>query len=51
MEWEVSILTINLLDLDQTEARSAEKKFLETTPPPYFRVWVTAPLLYLDPAL
>ena len=31
------------LFLDQTEARRAPKKFLETAPPPYLRVWMTAP--------
>ena len=33
------------LFLDQTEARRAENIFLETTPPPppYFRLWMTAP--------
>ena len=30
--------------LDQTEARRADKKFLETfPPPPYLRVWMTRP--------
>ena len=31
--------------LDQTEARRADKKFLETSPPPppYLRVWMTRP--------
>ena len=31
------------LFLDQTETRRAEKKVLETAPPPYLRVWITAP--------
>ena len=40
------------LFLEQTGARSAEKMFLETPPPPNLRVW-TAPSLSqgLDPAL
>ena len=32
-----------LLFVDQTEARRAGKNFLETGPPPYLRVWMTAP--------
>ena len=41
------------LVLDQTEARRAEKIFLEDRPPPYLRVWMTSPPLShgLDPAL
>ena len=46
------------LFLDQTEARRADKKFLETFPtPPYLRVWMTRPptptplFQGLDPAL
>ena len=31
------------LVLDQTEARRAEKIFLEDRPPPYLRVWMTSP--------
>ena len=31
------------LFLDQTEARRAEKNFLETEPPPYLRIWMAAP--------
>ena len=31
------------LFLEQTEAQRAEKKFLETGPLPYLRVWTTAP--------
>ena len=30
------------LFLDQTEARRVGKKFFETGPPPYLRVWMTA---------
>ena len=33
------------LFLDQTEARRAEKKFFETSPPPHLRVWMTGPPL------
>ena len=29
------------LFLDQTEARSAEKRFLTTVPSPYLRIWMT----------
>ena len=37
---------------DETEAQRAEKCFLETSPPPYLRVWMTAPLSQgLDPPL
>ena len=28
------------LFLDQTEGRMAEKKFFETGPPPYLKVWI-----------
>ena len=36
------------LFLDQTEARTAEKNFLETAPaPPYLRVWMTGAPPYL----
>ena len=39
----------------QTEARRAEKNFLETAPPPFLRVWMTGPppplSQRLDPAL
>ena len=31
------------LFLDETEARRVEKKFLETGPLPYLRVWMTIP--------
>ena len=31
------------LFLDQTDAQRAAKMFLETFPPPYLRVWMTAP--------
>ena len=31
------------LFLDQTKARRVEKNFLKTCPPPYLRVWMTAP--------
>ena len=42
-----------LLFLDKNEARRVEKIFWETAPPPYLRVWMTAPPLSqgLDPAL
>ena len=33
--------------LDQNEARRAEKNFFEAAPPPYLRVWMTAPPLPL----
>ena len=42
------------LFVDQTEAQRAKKLFLETAaPPPYLRVWMSAPPLSqaLDPAL
>ena len=32
------------LFLDQTEARGAKKNFWKPGPPPYPRVWMTAPL-------
>ena len=31
------------LFLDQTEDQRVEKKFFETAPPLYLRVWMTAP--------
>ena len=42
------------LFLDQTEARKAEKKILETELPPFIRVWMTGPPVLsegLDPPL
>ena len=36
------------LFLDQTEARRAEKNFYKTRPPPYLRIWMTAPPLPLS---
>ena len=40
------------LFLDQTEARRVGKKFFETGPPPYLRVWMTAaPASQYDPPL
>ena len=45
------------LFVDQSEAQRAKKRFLETGPPPYLRVWMTAPSPRphlsqgLDPAL
>ena len=35
------------LFLDQTETRTAEKKFFETPPPPYLRAWMTGLPPYL----
>ena len=31
------------LFFDQNETRRSEKNFLETPPPPYLRIWMTAP--------
>ena len=42
------------LFFDQTEAQRAEKNFYKTRPPPYLRIWMTAPLPLsegLDPPL
>ena len=41
------------LFLDQTETRRVEKHFFNPPPPPYLRVWMTAPLLFegLDPPM